>query len=102
MNGKSLTSGLKSKNCRRCWGRDRGCCPSWLGLAGRATGTSLDGGGRGKREEGRGWGCAAAGKATELSSTRLGLALHSAEPLLLLYHLFVLTHSHCLVLPVFQ
>lgn len=57
LNGKSLTSGLKSKNCRQCWGRDRECNPSWVGLAGRA---SLDGGerekregGRGKREEGR-------------------------------------------------
>lgn len=79
MNGKSLTSGLKSKNCRQCWRRDRGCHPSWLGLAERA---SLDGGRRGQREEG--WGCTAAGRATELSSTSLGLALHLAQPLLVL------------------
>lgn len=77
MNGKSLTSGLKSKNCRQCWRRDRGCHPSWLGLAERA---SLDGGRRGQREEG--WGCTAAGRTTELSSTSLGLALHLAQPFL--------------------
>lgn len=31
MSGKSLTSGLKSKNCRQCWEKDRRCHPSWLG-----------------------------------------------------------------------
>lgn len=48
-------------------------------LAGRA---SLNEGRRGKREEG--WGCAAAGRTTELSSTSLGWVLHLAQPLLFL------------------